>query len=147
MFLVEDILKFKGSEVWTVAPDVPMQTALALMAEKNIGALVVSQADKVLGVFSERDLARRIIDKDSCSLVTKVKDLMTSPAVTVKRTTTVEECMNVMTEKHFRHLPVVEDDHLVGLISIGDVIKAVLTSQEETIGKLQDYISGTDYGH
>lgn len=146
MFLVEDILKIKGNEVYTAAPEMPIQEALQIMANNNLGALVVVEGEKVVGIFSERDLARRIIGKDACSLATKVKQIMTSPVSTVSPTTSIEECMELMTDKRIRHLPVLKDDRLVGVISIGDVVKGILTNREALIDQLKDYISGSGYG-
>jgi CBS domain-containing protein len=146
MFSVEDILKTKGNEVYTATPDMPIQEALQIMADKNLGALVVIEGEQVVGIFSERDLARRIIGKDACSLATKVKQIMTSPVTTVSPSTPIEECMALMTDKHIRHLPVIENDRLVGVISIGDVVKGILTNREALIDQLKDYISGTGYG-
>jgi len=146
VFSVEDILKTKGSDVYTTTSNTPMQDALAEMAKRNLGALVVADGGEVVGIFSERDLARRIIGKDACSLETKVKDIMTSPVTTVTITTSIKECMNLMTEKHIRHLPVVEDGKLIGVVSIGDVVKGQMAYQEQLIDKLQDFIGGMDYG-
>jgi CBS domain-containing protein len=146
MYLVRDIITNKGNDIWSVAPDTPMGDALRLMAEKNIGAVVVLEGKKVVGIFSERDLARKLILSNECSLCTKVRDLMTSPVVTVTPDKRMRDCMNLMSEKHIRHLPVVENERLVGLISIGDVVKAQIISREETIRKLQNYIEGIDYG-
>jgi len=146
MFLVEDILKTKGKEVYTTTPEMPIQEALQIMADRNLGALVVIEGEQVVGIFSERDLARRIIGKDACSLATKVKQIMTSPVTTVSPTDSIEECMELMTDKHIRHLPVIENNRLVGVISIGDVVKGILTNRETLIDQLKDYISGTGYG-
>jgi len=123
-----------------------MKDALKLMAEKNIGAVVVLEGNKVVGIFSERDLARKLILSDECSLGTKVKDLMTSPVMIVTPDKRMRDCMDIMSEQHFRHLPVVDNDRLIGLISIGDVVKMQITSREEYIQKLQNYIEGIDYG-
>jgi CBS domain-containing protein len=146
MFFVQDILKNKGNNVWSVTPDTPMEDALKLMAEKNCGAVVVLENNKVVGIFSERDLARKLILRNECSLNTKVGDLMTSPVVTVTPDKRMRDCMNLMSDKHIRHLPVVVNDRLIGVISIGDVVKAQILSREETIRKLENYIEGVDYG-
>lgn len=145
MFLVEDILKIKGSDVTSVAPDIPIQEALKIMADKNIGALVVMQSDKVVGIFSERDFARKIIGKDACSLATRVRDIMVTPVTTVRLTSSIEDCMKLMTEKRFRHLPVVDNECLQGIISIGDVVNAIISDREKMIEQLQSYIAGTSY--
>lgn len=147
MPIVKEILAKKGSQVWTVTPDTSMREALKLMADKGIGAVVVVEHGKVVGIFSERDLARKLILSDQCSLFTKVKDLMTSPVVTVKPEFRMRDCMALMSDKHIRHLPVVDDTgHLIGLISIGDVVKAQIESRESTIRQLESYIEGTGYG-
>lgn len=146
MFFVQDILKNKGNNVWSVTPDTTMEDALKLMAEKNCGAVVVLENNKVVGIFSERDLARKLILRNECSLNTKVGDLMTSPVVTVTPDKRMRDCMNLMSDKHIRHLPVVVNDRLIGVISIGDVVKAQILSREETIRKLENYIEGVDYG-
>ncbi len=147
MFSVEDILSIKGKDVFTISPSAPMQEALKIMSDNNLGAVVVLQNETVIGIFSERDLARKIIGKDACSLQTKVRDLMTSSVTVVEPRTSVEDCMTLMTDKHIRHLPVVQSGKLIGIISIGDVVKAILSSREHEIDKLQEYITGTDYGH
>jgi CBS domain-containing protein len=146
MYFVRDILINKGNNVWSVTPDTTMCDALKLMAEKNCGAVVVLENNKVIGIFSERDLARKLILRNECSLNTIVRDLMTSPVVTVTQDKRMRDCMDLMSDKHIRHLPVVEKERLIGLISIGDVVKAQILNREETIHKLQNYIEGIDYG-
>jgi CBS domain-containing protein len=140
MAAVKDILKTKGSKVWTIAPNATVRKALGLMAEKNIGALVVVEKDAIVGIFSERDYARRAIDEDKFSLNSHVKKLMSSPIYYVTPSQTVDECIALMTQKRFRHLPVIENDKLVGLVSIGDVVKQSLSEMEKTIKDLEDYI-------
>ena len=147
MFVVQDILKTKGNEVWSIAPDTPVGEALKLMTEHNIGALLVTEGERPIGVFSERDLARGLVGYGDFSLNTPVSELMTSPVITVTPGTTIEACMEMMTDKRIRHLPVLKDDTLVGIISIGDVVKGMLTHKDNTIRHLEDYISGTGYGH
>jgi len=142
MITVTQILKAKGNETWTIEPQVTVYDALKLMAEKKIGALVVVEAGKVVGIFSERDYARKVILKDRSSKDTPVRMIMTERVVAVTPTTTVEVCMELMTGEHIRHLPVLDGDHLVGVISIGDVVKAIMAEQEYLIKHLENYIVG-----
>ncbi len=131
---VKQILSEKGHGVWSTAPDTSVFDALKFMSEKSVGALVVVDDQTVVGVFSERDYARKVILKGKSS-----KKL----PVSVKPENTTEECMALMTEKHIRHLPVVVENELVGVISIGDVVKAIISQQEFVIAQLENYITGT----
>jgi len=140
MATVKDLLKAKGSEVWTVSTNTSVHKALDLMAEKNVGALVVVENDTILGIFSERDYARKVIEEEKFSMATHVKKLMSSPIYFVTTSQSVEDCMALMTQKRFRHLPVIEDGKLVGLVSIGDVVKQSLSEMENTIKDLENYI-------
>jgi CBS domain-containing protein len=142
MMTVRQILKNKGSQVWSTQPDATVYAALQLMAEKEIGALLVLADGRLVGIFSERDYARKIILHGKSSAETPVSEIMTSSVVTVQPDQTIAECMALMTEKRFRHLPVVEGERLVGLISIGDVVKAIISDQEFMIQQLESYISG-----
>jgi len=126
MKTVIDILRAKGDEVYTVEPQVSVFDALKKMAEYDIGALVVMEAGRVVGIFSERDYARRMILKDRSSRDTLVRKVMTEHVITVDPATTIEVCMDLMTYRHIRHLPVIENNRLIGIISIGDILKAVL---------------------
>lgn len=146
MFVVKDLLYEKGGDVWTITPENTVREALEIMADKRIGALLVMEGDQPVGVFSERDLARRIIRVKESPLDQPVKRLMNSPVITVEPLQTVEECMALMTEKHVRHLPVIERGRVIGVISIGDVVAGIIGSREKTIRKLEDYIAGVDYG-
>lgn len=146
MFVVKDLLNEKGTEVWTIAPNASVREALEIMAEKQIGALLVLEENKPVGVFSERDLARRIIRALEAPLDQPVSRYMTSPVITVRPLQTVEECMGLMTDKHVRHLPVMEEGQLKGIISIGDVVKGTINLLEKKIQQLEDYIAGVDYG-
>ncbi|MFQ5854938.1 MAG: CBS domain-containing protein [Anaerolineae bacterium] len=143
MKTVRHILHTKGRAVWSVAPDTTVYEALQLMAEKNVGALLVLEAEKVAGIFSERDYARKVALKGKSSKDTPVREIMTSKVVYVRPDQTIEECMALMTDKHIRHLPVLEDNQLVGIISIGDVVKAIISQQEFIIEQLESYIRGT----
>ena len=136
------LLDAKGRDVWTIGPDATVYEALQLLAEKNVGALVVVEGDKVCGIMSERDYARKIILVDRDSRSTLVREIMTAEVRTVTRNETVSECMSAMTEHHIRHLPVVEDERLVGLISVGDVVKSVMAEQAFLIQQLEQYITG-----
>jgi len=139
---VEQILKQKGGAFWSVAPDVMVIDALKLMAEKDVGALLVLEAGRLLGIISERDYARKVILKGKSSLQTPVREIMTQGVVTVRPGNTVEECMGLMTEKRIRHLPVVVEGQVVGVISIGDVVKASLDAKDFVIQQLGNYITG-----
>lgn len=143
MITVKDMLDQKGHTAWTIGPDTKVFEALDLMAKKGIGALlVVDKNDEVIGILSERDYARKIVLMGRDSHETPVKDIMTKEVYGVHYETTAEECMALMTDKHFRHLPVCKDGKLAGVISIGDVVKAVITEQKVTIQNLQNYIMG-----
>jgi CBS domain-containing protein len=142
MTTVSQLLRNKGGAVWSVSPETSVYHALELMADKNIGAVLVLDGAKLAGIFSERDYARKIILHGKASKDTPVKDIMTSKVVTVRPDQTIETCMALMTDKHFRHLPVVEGDQVVGVISIGDVVKAVIAEQEFRIEQLESYITG-----
>ena len=139
---VSDILTIKGHEIWSVAPDSTVLAALELMAEKNIGAVMVLVDQELQGIFSERDYARKIILKGKTSADTLVREAMTERVAYVGPHNTLEECMALMTEKHFRHLPVMEGNRLLGLISIGDVVKEIISNQKIEIKQLEGYITG-----
>ena len=139
---VKQILQDKENEVWKVTPDTTVFDALELMAEKNIGALLVLDADKLIGIFSERDYARKVILKGKASRNTHIKEIMSTKVLYVGPDQSIEECMALMTDKHIRHLPVLAGDELLGIISIGDVVKAIISEQEITIHWLEKYISG-----
>jgi len=140
MATVKDILNQKGQQVWYVTPETTLRDALKLMAAKNIGAVIVLDGHDVVGILSERDYARKVITAESISLDEPVHTLMTSPVYYVTPDHTVEECMNLMTAKHFRHLPVISGQDVTGLISIGDVVKQILLEKEREIESLEDYI-------
>jgi CBS domain-containing protein len=146
MKLVKEILKNKAiKEVWSVTPESLVFDALKLLAEKNIGALmVIDKKGKVTGIFSERDYTRKVILKGKSSKETKVQDIMTSARTMykIKPETDINECMVLMTGKHIRHLPVFDKDKFIGLISIGDILKAVIVEKEKLIDDLSDYIAG-----
>ncbi|HZD11013.1 MAG TPA: CBS domain-containing protein [Candidatus Binatia bacterium] len=141
MTIVKQILENKGYDVWSVAPDDSIYAALELMAEKNIGAVLVMEGEDLVGIFSERDYARKIILRGKASRDTPVAEAMTRRVFAVRPDQHVEGCMALMTEKRIRHLPVMRDARVVGLISIGDVVKAVISEQANTIQYLEDYIT------
>ncbi len=136
------ILKHKGSTVWSVTPAASVYQAIEMMADKQAGALLVISEGKLVGVISERDYTRKVILKGKSSKQTRVKEIMTSPAVFVTPEHTVDECMKVMTRNRIRHLPVVESEKVVGVVSIGDLVHWIISVQEETIGQLENYITG-----
>lgn len=140
-----DLLKGKSKQLWTILPEASVLDALKLMAEKEIGALVVmDKKDKVVGIFSERDYARKISIKGKKSLDTRVKEVMTpfDKMYTIRPDTPVEDCMVLMTGKHIRHLPVFDGPKFVGLISIGDAVKAQISQKDALIDQLSNYIGG-----
>lgn len=140
---VDQILREKGSGFWSVAPDMAVYTALELMAQKNVGALLVMDGDQLAGIFSERDYARKVVLEGKTSKETPVRQIMTSKVVCAKLGQSIEECMALMTDKHCRHLPVIDENKVVGVISIGDVVKALLSEQTFVISQLEHYITGT----
>ena len=142
MKLVKNILDSKGNEIWNVTPKNSVLDAIKMMAEKGVGALLVMENDKLAGILSERDYARKIILKGRSSEKTPVKDIMTAEVVCANPEHSVEECMSLMTEKHIRHLPVVQDEKVVGVLSIGDLVKAIIEEQDYTIKQLEMYITG-----
>lgn len=133
MTTVEQLLQKKGSQLWTVSPDTSVITALGLLAEKDIGALLVMDGEQVVGILSERDFARLIARTGVCNLDLPVDQMMTREVVTVTPHWQIDACMQLMTEKRIRHLPVMENGALVGIISIGDVVKEIITNQESSI--------------
>ena len=139
---VRDILKLKGTEVWCVEPDATVFDALQRMAEKEIGALVVTQGAQIVGLISERDYARKVFLHGRASPTTLVKEIMTSPVVYIHYEQSIEECMALVTEKRIRHLPVMAEGKLVGVVSIGDLVKSIISDQQFIIEQLVRYISG-----
>ncbi|MDO8700560.1 MAG: CBS domain-containing protein [Deltaproteobacteria bacterium] len=139
---VRDILDVKGFSVWSIGPDASVFDALKLMAEKDVGALVVLDGGNLVGIISERDYARKIALLGRASPTTQVKEIMTTDVVCVDPEQNVDECMAVVTEKRIRHLPVLEIGKLIGLISIGDLVKSIITEQQFIIEQLERYITG-----
>lgn len=143
MTAVADILKAKGDTVvHTIGPDDSVFDALQRMADKGIGALLVMEGGRIVGIVTERDYARKIALKGRTSALTQVRDVMTTSVMFVKPSQTSEECMALMTDNRLRHLPVVKDDQLIGLISIGDLVKDIISEQKFVIEQLEHYISG-----
>lgn len=142
MITVKQMLEAKGHEVWTISPEATVYEALKIMADKDIGALIVVKNGQVAGIISERDYARKVMLKGKSSLETPVKDIMSSEVYYVGPEVTAEECMALMTEKRIRHLPVIENGKLTGVISIGDAVKSIISTQKVTIEHLQNYIMG-----
>jgi len=139
---VTDILSAKGREVWAVKPDDTVFDAVKQMAERRVGSVLVLDGDRLVGIVTERDYARKVILEDKSSKGTPVADVMTDKVLCVTPERTVDECMALMTEKRARHLPVVDQECVVGVISIGDVVKATIDEQQVLIDQLQHYISG-----
>jgi CBS domain-containing protein len=140
MKTLKQLLDAKGREVYTIGPEASVLDALRLMAEKSVGALIVTEGRRIAGVISERDYARKVILHGKSSHELQVRDIMTSKVITVGPGQTVEECMALMTEKRIRHLPVTEGERLIGVLSIGDLVKEVIAEQQQTIQQLESYI-------
>jgi CBS domain-containing protein len=139
---VKQLLESKGHDVWSVSPDTSVLEAIKKMADKRIGALLVLDRGKPVGIVSERDYARKVILQGRSSQETPVKDVMTTRVVCARPDLNVEECMAIMTDKHIRHLPVMEGDEVLGMISIGDLVKAIIAEQQFLINQLERYITG-----
>jgi CBS domain-containing protein len=142
MNLVKDILNSKGHEIWSVKPHDTVFDAIKLMADKSIGSLLVMNGDKLVGIVTERDYARKVILEGKSSKDLSVKEVMITKVLCVSPNRTVDECMALVTDKRVRHLPVLDHKHVVGVISIGDLVKAVISEQQILIEQLQHYISG-----
>jgi CBS domain-containing protein len=139
---IASILRNKGGDIWAVGPDETVYDAIAMMADKGIGALLIISNGKLVGIFSERDYARKIILQGRSSKNTKVQEIMTGSPVTVTPDHTVDECMRIITHHRVRHLPVMDGDRLLGVISIGDLVNAIIAAQAQTIDHLRTYITG-----
>ena len=139
---INRLLKQKTGEVWATPPNASVYEAIEMMAEKRIGALLVTEQGELLGIISERDYARKMILQGRSSKETHVSEIMTSPVIFVSPQHTVSDCMRIVTEKRIRHLPVLENNAIVGIISIGDLVNWIITEQQETIRHLEAYITG-----
>jgi CBS domain-containing protein len=146
MITVKNLLEVKGDAVYATTPQAAVLDALRMMAEKNVGALVVLEGERLVGVISERDFVQEVARSGVCILDERVGEHMTQTVMTVRPEDTLDECMGLMTVKRIRHLPVVENEKLVGLVSIGDVVKGVISTREMTIEQLENYIEGRGYG-
>jgi len=142
MGTVKNILETKGSATFTITPDTSVFHALELMVEKNVSALLVMENDELAGIFTERDYARKVVLKGKSSRETSIGEIMTRDLVTVSPHSTIDECMELMTGKFIRHLPVVADNKLAGIISIGDVVRRIIEEQKSIIGHMEQYIAG-----
>lgn len=142
MLTVKDVLKIKSNDIWSITPEATVYRALQILAEKDIGALLVIDKGNLVGIFSERDYARKVILKGKSSKDTSVGELMTSHIYSIGPEKTIEECMSLMTKIRSRHLPVIEEGKLIGVVSLGDVVNAIITDQKITIKDLESYITG-----
>ncbi|MBS1755357.1 MAG: CBS domain-containing protein [Ferruginibacter sp.] len=143
MATVQNILDEKGGNVFSVPPDTSVYHALELMVEKNVSSLLITENGKLAGIFTERDYARKVVLKGKSSKETLVSDIMTANVITVTPNNSIDECMKLMTGKFIRHLPVMENDKLLGVVSIGDLVRAIIHEQKFIIENMQQYIAGT----
>jgi CBS domain-containing protein len=139
---IDCLLNRKGTNVWSIDPDATIFEAIRLMAEKNIGALLVMRGEKLVGIFSERDYARKVVLKGKTSKQTPVREIISNPVISVEPGETVEECMRLMTEHRVRHLPVLDAGKVVGIVSIGDLVNWIISAQSVALTQMEDYISG-----
>ena len=139
---ISDILHHKGTQVWSVAPEATVLDAIKLMAERNVGALLVMEGERLVGIISERDYTRKVALKGKASKDTAVREILSGQLIQVTPSHAVDDCMRLMTEHHVRHLPVMEGDKVLGIVSIGDLVNHVITAQSQTIQQLQTYITG-----
>jgi CBS domain-containing protein len=143
MIKVRQLLESKGYDVWFVSPDASIITALELMAEKDVGALLVMEDRKLVGIFSERDYAREVASKGNATMDELVRDIMTRNVYSLSPSDNIQAAMSLMTEERIRHLPIVEAGEVIGVISIGDAVKSTIEQQEFMIAQLENYITGT----
>ena len=143
MATVKQLLESKDNNVWSISPETTVFEGLQFMAEKNIGALLVTRDDKLIGIFSERDYARKVILKGKASKDTTIGELMTKEVIYTTPEDSLDECMALMTAKHIRHLPILNNGKLIGLLTLGDLVKQIMSNQEFKIQELEKYISGS----
>ncbi len=139
---ISEILNYKGSNVWCVAPDSTVFDAIQIMADRNVGALLVTEDGRLVGILSERDYTRKIVLKGKSSKQTAVREILSGDVISITPNHTVEECLRLMTENRVRHLPVLEEEKIVGIVSIGDLVNWIISAQTSTIQQLQTYIGG-----
>ena len=142
MITIKELLRKKSSDIWSINPQASVYQALELMAQKDVGALLVIENDKLVGIFSERDYARKVILKGKASKETAVSELMTKSVYYVTPDNTLEEAMALMTSKHIRHLPIMNQGKLVSIVTLGDVVKRIISEQKLTIDELENYLTG-----
>ena len=146
MLTVRDLLKSKGEGVWAVSPETTTIDALRFLAEKKVGALLVIEDGILSGIISERDFVHRVAQEGALDMQTPIREYMTSKVITVTPDDSIEACMQIMTDRRIRHLPVLNNSDLVGIISIGDLVKGIISEQKILISDLENYITGTGYG-
>ena len=139
---IRELMKRKSQEIWSINPESSVYRAIELMADKHIGALLVMEGDKLVGIISERDYARKVILKGRSSKDTQVHEIMTTPVIFVQPQQSVDECMRIMTDNRIRHLPVLENEKVTGIVSIGDLVNWIMSAQDHTIQQLQNYVTG-----
>ena len=139
---VSEILNQKGSNAWSISPNATVFEAIQMLADKNVGALLVTEGDKLVGIISERDYTRKVVLKGRSSRDTAVKEILSGRVIHVQPSQTIEECMRLMTGHHIRHLPVLDGEKIVGVVSIGDLVNWIISAQSSTIQQLQTYIAG-----
>jgi CBS domain-containing protein len=139
---VRQLLDQKGRKIWSIGPDATVFDAVAKMADKDIGSLIVMDGDAIVGMITERHYARNVVLKGKTSPATPIRDIMEKHVIVAQPEQSIEQCMAVMTDKHIRHLPVVDGEKLIGIISIGDLVKSIIGDQQFTIGQLEHYIHG-----
>jgi CBS domain-containing protein len=143
MTTVRNILQIKGNQVWTISPETSILDALKFMVEKQVGALVITEKDQIAGIISERDFVHSVAKTGKYILDSAVKQYMTKAVYVINIDALIEDCMQLMTEKRIRHLPVMENNKMVGLVSIGDIVKSIIANRESTIESLESYIVGS----
>ena len=139
---ISEILNRKGTNVWSISPDATVFEAIEMMAEKNVGAVLVTEQGKLVGIVSERDYTRKVVLRGKASKTTPVREILSSQVIHISPNQTVEDCMRLMTDHHIRHLPVLEGDKILGIVSIGDLVNWIISAQQTTISQLQTYITG-----